>query len=113
MKLLLDENIHVKLKYRFLERGIDAFTVSEKNWRAKQNGELLQLMIDNDFTHLLTFDSKLSSQQNFVKYPIPVIEIIAPSNTYNILMEMFEEIMKTIQTAVVGSNTVVYQKKED
>jgi hypothetical protein len=104
MKLLLDENIHIKLKYRLLERGL---------WNSKQNGELLQLMIEEGFTHLLTFDSKLSFQQNFAKYPIPVIAIIAPSNSYKILMEMFEEIVQTIQTAMIGANVVVYQTKTD
>jgi predicted nuclease of predicted toxin-antitoxin system len=113
MKLLLDENIHIKLKYRLLERGLDVFTVTEKKWNSKQNGELLQLMIEEGFTHLLTFDSKLSFQQNFAKYPIPVIAIIAPSNSYKILMEMFEEIVQTIQTAMIGANVVVYQTKTD
>ena len=31
MKLLLDENLPVKLKYRFLEHGIETNTVAEKN----------------------------------------------------------------------------------
>jgi hypothetical protein len=30
MKLLLDENLPVKLKYRFLEKGIDTSTVADK-----------------------------------------------------------------------------------
>jgi hypothetical protein len=112
MKLLLDENIHVKFKYRLLERGLEVFTVADKKWNAKQNGELLQLMSDEEFTHLLTFDRNLSSQQNFEKYPLPVIIIIAPSNTYCILMEMIDEIVIAIQKAIIGSNIVIYQKKE-
>jgi predicted nuclease of predicted toxin-antitoxin system len=73
MKLLLDENLPVKLKYRFLEKGIDASTVADKKWNSKQNGELLELLISEKFTHLVTFDSNLSFQQNFIKYPIPVM----------------------------------------
>lgn len=111
MRLLLDENIHVKFKYRLAERGLEVFTVADKKWNAKQNGELLQLMMEEGFTHLLTFDSKLPSQQNFQKYPLPVISVIAPSNTYTILMEMIDEIVIAVQKAVVGSNVVVYQKK--
>ena len=68
-------------------------------------------MMDEGFTHLLTFDRNLSSQQNFEKFPLPVISVIAPSNTYNILMEMVNEIVIAIQKAVVGSNVVIYQKK--
>lgn len=112
MKLLLDENIHVKLKYRLQERGLEVYTVVEKKWNAKLNGELFELMIDDGFTHLITFDRQLTSQQNFEKYPFPVIIIIAPANTYSILMEMFEEIIITIQKASVGSNLVLYQKKD-
>ena len=111
MKLLLDENIHVKFKYRLLERGLEVFTVADKKWNAKQNGELLQLMIDEGFTHLLTFDRNLSSQQNFEKYPLPVIIVVAPSNTYNLLMEMIDEIVFAIQKSAVGPNVVLYQKK--
>ena len=77
----------------------------------KKNGEQLELMIDEGFTHFLTFDSHLSFQQNLLKYPIPVIAIIAPFNNYAIIMEMFEEIVGVVKTAVAGSNIVIYQKK--
>ena len=112
MKLLLDENIHVKLKYRLLERGLHVFTVRDKKWNGKQNGELLKLMIEDEFTHLLTFDSEISFQQNFKNYPIPVIAIIAPSNTYTVLMEIFEEIVAAFQTATIGVNVVLHQSKK-
>ena len=68
MKLLLDENLPVKLKFRFLDRKIETFTVTDMKWKSKSNGELLQLMIENDFTHLVTLDNNLSFQQNFLKY---------------------------------------------
>ena len=112
MKLLLDENLPVKLKYRLLERGLEVFTISDKKWNSKQNGELLELMINEGFTHFLIFDSHLSFQQNLVKYPIPVIAIIAPFNNYAIIMEMIEEIVIVVKSAVTGSNVVIYQKKE-
>ena len=108
MKLLLDENIHVKLKYRLLERGLDVFTVAEKKWNAKQNGELLQLMIMEGFTHLVTFDSNLSFQQNFLRYPVRVIVVIAPSNNYSTIMEVFEEILNCLSNSVVGPNSVIH-----
>ncbi|MGN6532725.1 MAG: DUF5615 family PIN-like protein [Ginsengibacter sp.] len=41
MKLLLDENLPVKLKYRFTEKGINAFTVRDMRWLGKKNGDLL------------------------------------------------------------------------
>ena len=111
MKLLLDENLPVKLKYRFLDRQIETFTVADKKWNAKQNGELLELMIDEGFTHLLTFDSNISFQQNFLRYPVPVIIIIASSNDYVTIMEIFDQIIAGINNSVVGPNIVIHPSK--
>jgi predicted nuclease of predicted toxin-antitoxin system len=63
MKLLLDENLPKKLKNDFSEYVM--FTVREKGWTGKTNGELLKLMIDENFDALLTFDKNLQHQQNF------------------------------------------------
>lgn len=108
MKLLLDENLPVKLKFRFLDRGLNTFTVADKNWNSKQNGELLDLLISEGFTHLITFDSNISFQQNFSKYPVAVVVIIAPSNDYKTIMDIFEELVSRIQKSVVGPNVVVH-----
>lgn len=112
MKLLLDENIHVKFKYRLLEKGFEVSTVFEKKWNAKKNGELLRLMIEEGYTHLITFDKNLPLQQNFNSLPIPVIVISAPYNTNDMIMEMYNEIIDAITMAEVGLNTVKYIKKE-
>lgn len=112
MKLLLDENLPVKLKHRFRDRDINAFTVSDQKWNAKQNGELLQLMLDEGFTHLLTFDSNISFQQNFLRYPLPVVVIIAPSNDYATIMEIFDLIVSCINTAGIGANLVPHPSKD-
>ncbi|HLG40345.1 MAG TPA: DUF5615 family PIN-like protein [Chitinophagaceae bacterium] len=92
MKLLLDENLPVKLKYRFLDQGLETYTVADKKWNARQNGELLEILIDEGLTHLITFDSSISFQQNFLRYPVPVVIIIAPSNSYATIMEVFPDL---------------------
>lgn len=111
MKLLLDENLPVKLKYRFLDRGLDTYTVADKKWNSRQNGELLELLINEGFTHLVTFDSNLSFQQNFLKYPLSVIVIIAPSNDYATIMDIFEELISCISSSIVGPNAVIHPAK--
>ena len=68
MKLLLDENLPVKLKHRFIESGINAFTVKDMDWLGKQNGVLLQEMLLNNFDVFVTIDNNLSFQQNFNNY---------------------------------------------
>lgn len=80
MKLLIDENLPKKLKFDFPEHEI--FTVSDMGWNNKKNGELLKLMLEQEFEVLLTFDRNLQYQQNFAKYPITVFVLNAEDNAY-------------------------------
>ena len=78
MKLLIDENLPKRLKQDF--SGYDMYTVSDKDWNGKKNGELLDLMIGDGFDVMLTFDKNLQYQQNFKKYPITVLVLHAKDN---------------------------------
>ncbi len=103
MKLLLDENLPKRLKNDFAEYEI--FTVRDKGWNSKKNGELLELMLVEGFNTLITFDRNLEHQQNFEKYPITVFVLIAENNTYQILSElvptMKKALKKTLQTGAI------------
>ncbi len=70
MKLLIDENLPKRPRTHFPEHEI--YTVSDKGWNSKTNGELLELMLKEGFEVLLTFDRNLQYQQNFEKYPLSV-----------------------------------------
>ncbi len=80
MRLLLDENLPKRLKLDFTEHEI--FTVRDKGWNGIKNGELLKLLLEDNFNVLLTFDKNLQHQQNFLKYTITVIVLSANINTY-------------------------------
>ena len=54
MLLLPDENLPKRLKLDFPEHEI--FTVRDKGWNGIKNGELLRLLLENNFDALLTFD---------------------------------------------------------
>ncbi len=103
MKLSLDENLPKKLKKDFPKHEI--YTVTDKSWNGKKNGELLSLMLDEGFDILLTFDQNLEHQQNFAKYPITVIVLIAENNTYAVLSEIIEnvklELEKPLKTGAI------------
>ena len=55
MKILLDENLPVKLKFDFGE-GFEMFSVQDMKWQGKSNGELLGLMTFNGFDAFVTID---------------------------------------------------------
>ena len=58
-KVLLDENIPVKIKYR-LQDICEIYTVTDKGWNALENGELIFAMQQEGFDYLLTSDKNLS-----------------------------------------------------
>lgn len=90
MRLLLDENLPKKLKLDFADHEI--YTVSDKEWNGKKNGELLKLMLEEEFDVLFTFDKNMQHQQNFEKYPITVLVMNAEDNAYITLKELVPQI---------------------
>ena len=94
MKLLLDENLPKRLKLNFAEHEI--YTVRDKGWDGKKNGELMQLMVAENFDALLTFDKNLQHQQNFKKYTVPVLVLNAQTNTYLTLKELVPKIKEIL-----------------
>ncbi|MDQ6844426.1 MAG: hypothetical protein M3Z92_08765 [Bacteroidota bacterium] len=98
MKILPDENLPKKIKQNFPEHEI--FTVREKGWHSKKNGELLSLMVSEGFEVLLTFDRNLPYQQNLEKYPIKVIVLVAENNTYEILHDLLVNVKAVIENNI-------------
>ena len=104
----MDENLPVKLKYRFKEFGYEVYTVRDMKWFGKENGELLQLMLANDFTTLLTIDNNLSYQQNFLNYPLQVVIMVAQDNTYETIMSFIQLVKLSIEEDFIGSKAVIH-----
>ncbi len=95
MKLLLDENLPKRLKEDF--PGHEIFIVGDKDWNSRKNGELLELMLAENFDVLITFDRNLEHQQNFGKYPLAVFVLMAENNTYRILSKLVPGIKSTLE----------------
>lgn len=104
MKLLLDENLPRKLKHDFSE--FEIFTVRDKGWNGVSNGKLLQLMIEEEFDALITFDKNLQHQQNFDRYPVSVIVLTGFSNQYKYMEPMIGEIKEKLEYPVIGVTIV-------
>lgn len=79
MKLLLDENLPIKLKSYFSDIH-DIWTVCEMSWSGRRNGDLLELMTLNGFDALVTIDKNLKHQQNLKNLTIKIIILDSPDN---------------------------------
>ena len=64
-KVLLDENLPVKLKYR-LQDICKIYTVRDREWNALENGDLLKAMADEDFDYLITSDKISGTNKTWI-----------------------------------------------
>ncbi|MEH2307909.1 DUF5615 family PIN-like protein [Nostoc sp.] len=78
MRILLDECVPRPLRRELTHYEVR--TVVEMGWSGKKNGELLQLMIQESFTILLTTDQNLRYQQNLQQAGVAVVVLVASSN---------------------------------
>lgn len=82
MKLLLDEDLPSKLRYR-LRPEHEAVSVQDMGWQGKRNGELLRLMDVIGMQAFLTGDRQMQHQQNWYNYPRPVLVLAAAGDQYD------------------------------
>lgn len=105
MRLLLDENLPKRLKQDLKEHEI--YTADDKGWTGISNGKLLELLAENEFDALLTFDKNLQYQQNFAKYTLTVIVLNAPDNSYATLKHLVDQVRKTLSADLkAGPNEI-------
>lgn len=105
MKLLLDYNLPKRLKSDFPEHEI--YTVSDRGWNGKENGELMQLLIAENFDALLTFDKNLQYRQNFRKYAAPIFVLHATDDSYLTLSRLITKIKEALAIQLQPGSTVI------
>jgi hypothetical protein len=94
MRVLLDENLPRKLKWRLKE--VEAVTVPEIGWSGMKNGKLLHL-VEQEFDVLMMMDRSLEYQQNMEKINMGIMLLSAPSNDYDDLMPLVPKINKQLK----------------
>ena len=94
-KVLLDENLPIKLKYR-LQDVCEIYAVSDKGWNALENGELLAAMQKEGFDYLITSDKNLQYQQNVNRYSFSFIVLDVMNNNYETILPLIAEIKKVL-----------------
>jgi predicted nuclease of predicted toxin-antitoxin system len=104
MKLLLDENLPIKLKGYFSEKH-QIFTVRELEWSGKKNGELLELMEKKEFEALITIDKSLQHQQNLKEFGLIIIILNSPDNKLSTL-EPYIKKLEIILSKPINQNLI-------
>ena len=100
MKILLDESLPRKLKNDF-PANHEIFSVKDMNWLGKKNGELLQLIIENNFEIFVTVDRNLPYQQNLQKLPFTIFVLCAINNRRDTLQKLVPAIFEKIKNGAL------------
>ena len=95
MKILLDESLPRKLKYDF-GNEYEVFTVRDKEWLGKKNGELLKLMVADEFELFVTVDRNLPYQQNLERLPLTIFVLCAFDNRRETLKELIPKLFSRL-----------------
>ena len=97
-KVLLDECLPKKLKYRIEELDINFFvkTTPEMGWASLSNGQLLSVA-EVEFDVFVTSDKNLSFQQFIPTSSIQVVLLKAKTNTYEDLVTLVEKLSSVIK----------------
>ena len=83
MRVLLDENIPRKLKWRLADEH-EVLTVPEYGWSGKKNGTLLSAAAQ-EFDVFVTMDRGLEYQQNLGNLDLAIVLLSARSNHEHLL----------------------------
>ncbi len=95
MKILVDESCPRKLRNDF-GREHEVWTVRDKAWLGKKNGELLRLMVEGGFELFVTVDRNLPYQQSLQRIPLPIIVLCAKDNLRATLKQLIPKIFERL-----------------
>ncbi|MFH5885877.1 DUF5615 family PIN-like protein [Halalkalibaculum sp. DA3122] len=103
IKILLDECLPKKLKYRIeeLDRDFVVHTVPEVGWAGMKDGTLLS-KAEQDFDVFITSDRNLSFQQSISNSEIHVVLLIASTNIYEDLLPLVKKVEPVIKNYETG-----------
>ena len=96
MKILLDESLPRKLRSDFGSEH-EVWNVRDKGWLGKKNGELLKLMIADNFELFITVDKNLPYQQNLDRLPLTIFVLNAKDNRRSSLQKLIPLVFEKIK----------------
>lgn len=105
MRVLLDENVPRKLKYRLAPEH-EAVTVQERGWSGRLNGALLRAA-DAEFDALLTLDRGIEYQQDLSGLSLRVVVMRAAENKYETLLPLVPAVKEALLRAPPGEVVIV------
>ncbi len=108
MKILLDENIDIRMKRSF-PPDFEVYTVKDMGWSGIKNGELIQLLTQNNFDYWIVVDKNIPFQQNTKDISFIIIVLDVFRNTLKSIEALIPQILATLN--IPSSDTVIVLKE--
>lgn len=107
MKILLDENIPKRLKYRIIESGYEVHSIRDMNWLGLKDGELLKQAVENEFDVFITSDKNIVYQQNIaiIKMAFIVLDILRLKFTF--IQPLLPQLLNTLLHVAKGQIYII------
>ena len=109
MKILLDENIDIRFRKSF-PGNYEVYTVKDMGWNGIKNGELIQLLAENNFDFWIVADKNIPFQQNITNIPFTIIVLDVFRNTLKQIEILLPKILDTINKSF--SEKVIVLKED-
>ena len=105
MKVLLDEDVPVRLRFYF--QTVEVETVDYRGWKGLKNGALLRAA-EEHFDVLVTTDNNLPEQHSLRQFNIAVAVLRAPIKTLEDLAALVPRLENLIADIQPGTAVRVY-----
>ena len=109
MRVLLDEDVPVRLRLHFQE-DVNVEAVEYRGWKGLENGALLRAAQEH-FDVLVTMDDKLPNQQPLEQLDLAVAILRAPSKSLADLRELMPELERALPELQPGQAVRIYPPK--
>ncbi len=109
MKILLDENIDIRMKYLF-PMEYEIYTVKDMGWNGVKNGRILQLIAENNFDYWIVVDKNIPYQQNLKTLPCVIIIMNLLKNTLISIRPLMPELLLILKQPLLEKVIVINSK---
>lgn len=106
MKILLDENINIRLKRSF-PADFEVYTVKDMGWNGVKNGQLLQLLTEDNFDFWIVVDKNIPYRQNTKNISFTIIVLDVFRNTLRRLEAIIPKTLAILNNSVVDKVIIV------
>ena len=110
MRVLLDEDLPIRLRLHFAAEALNVETVEYRGWKGLRNGALPRAA-EGHFDVFVTMDDNLPDQQHLQQFDLAVAILRARSKSLKDLLDLMPELERRLPELQAGQAVRIYPPK--